>query len=141
MTKEELAKAYANEFNKEYQQIAYDAFLCGYGAKCDTIAPEGLEEAAQKVEDYYDVGEEHGYLCCHRGDIKNTFIAGAEWQMAKMMEGAMEGFIERDICGQLILGGIGEGVGEFMLLDSLAFPEIHVGEYYPVKIIIVKEDK
>lgn len=48
--------------------------------------PEGVEEAAQKVEDYYDVGEEHGYLCCHRGDIKNTFIAGAEWMKSKMLE-------------------------------------------------------
>lgn len=41
--------------------------------------PSNLDEAAQKVEDYYDVGEEHGYLCCHRGDIKDAFKAGAEW--------------------------------------------------------------
>ena len=39
--------------------------------------PSNLDEAAQKVEDYYDVGEEHGYLNCHRGDIKGTFKAGA----------------------------------------------------------------
>ena len=38
-----------------------------------------LDEAAEKVEDYYDVGEEHGYLYCHRGDIKDAFKAGAEW--------------------------------------------------------------
>lgn len=41
--------------------------------------PFNLDEAAQKVEDYYDVGEEHGYLYCHRGDIKDAFKAGAEW--------------------------------------------------------------
>ena len=41
--------------------------------------PSNLDEAAQKVEDYYDVGEEHGRLCCHRGDIKDAFKAGAEW--------------------------------------------------------------
>ena len=41
--------------------------------------PSNLDEAAQKVEDYYDVGEEHGYLYCHRGDIKDAFKAGAEW--------------------------------------------------------------
>lgn len=41
--------------------------------------PSDLDEAAQKVEDYYDVGEEHGYLCCHRGDIKDAFKACAEW--------------------------------------------------------------
>ena len=42
-----------------------------------------LDEAAQKVEDYYDVGDEHGYLYCHRGDIKDAFIAGAKWQYQK----------------------------------------------------------
>jgi hypothetical protein len=40
---------------------------------------KSLDEAAQKVEDYYDVGEEHRYLCCYRGDIKDAFKAGAEW--------------------------------------------------------------
>ena len=42
---------------------------------------EDLESYAQRVEDYYDVGEERGYLCTHRGDIKNAVIAGAEWAM------------------------------------------------------------
>ena len=42
-----------------------------------------LDEAAQKVEDYYDVGDEHGYLYCHRGDIKDAFIAGAKWKYQK----------------------------------------------------------
>lgn len=41
--------------------------------------PSNIDEAAQKVEDYYDVGEEHGYLHCHRGDIKGAFKTGAEW--------------------------------------------------------------
>ena len=41
--------------------------------------PSNMDEAMQKVEDYYDVGEERGYLCCHRGDIKDAFKAGAEW--------------------------------------------------------------
>jgi len=41
--------------------------------------PDNLDVAAQKVEDYYDVGEEHGYLYCHRGDIKDAFKAGVKW--------------------------------------------------------------
>ena len=41
--------------------------------------PDSIDEAAQEVEDYYDVGEERGYLYCHRGDIKDAFKAGAEW--------------------------------------------------------------
>ena len=57
----------------------------------DLSYTEGLKEAAEKCEAYYDVGEEHGYLCTHRGDIKDAFIAGAEWQKAKMMEEAVEG--------------------------------------------------
>ena len=42
--------------------------------------PKDLESYAQTVEDYYDVGEERGYLCTHRGDIRNAVIAGAKWQ-------------------------------------------------------------
>lgn len=53
--------------------------------KLQPSLPSNLDEAAQKVEDYYDVGEEHGYLCCHREDIKNAFKAGAEW-MAKQFQ-------------------------------------------------------
>lgn len=35
MTPEEMAKAYAEGFSsKEYREVAYDAFLCGYTAKC-----------------------------------------------------------------------------------------------------------
>ena len=44
-----------------------------------------LEEFAQKVEDCYDVGEEHGYLYCQRGDIKNAVITGAKWQKEQMI--------------------------------------------------------
>ena len=57
------------------------AFLIGLfkGQKLQPSLPSDLDEAAQKVEDYYDVGEEHGYLYCHRGDIKDAFKAGAEW--------------------------------------------------------------
>ena len=39
-----------------------------------------LEAYAQSVEDYYDVGEDRGYLCTHRGDVKDAVIAGARWQ-------------------------------------------------------------
>ena len=48
--------------------------------------PSDLDEAAQKVEDYYDVGEEHEYLYCHRGDIKDAFKAGAEWMAGQFQK-------------------------------------------------------
>ena len=41
--------------------------------------PKDLESYAQTIEDYYDVGEEKGYLYTHRGDIKNAVITGAKW--------------------------------------------------------------
>lgn len=62
----------------EYQ-IA-DAFKAGAEWREQQIPklPSNIDEAAQKVEDYYDVGEEHGYLNCHRGDIKGAVKFGAE---------------------------------------------------------------
>ena len=53
--------------------------------------PKDLESYAQKVEDYYDVGEEMGYLCVHRGEVKDAVIAGAKWQKEQMMKEAVEG--------------------------------------------------
>ena len=81
MTNEEAIKILQNIYFevpeiKEALQIAIDALS-------RPSLPSELDEAAQKVEDYYDVGEEHGYLCCHRGDIKNAFKAGAEWYNSK----------------------------------------------------------
>ena len=58
--------------------------------------PSNLDEAAQKVEDYYDVGDEHGYLCCHRGDIKDAFKAGAEWMAGQGY--VKEGIARPDDC-------------------------------------------
>lgn len=95
MTQEEMAKAYADGYNKEYQQIAYDAFLCGYGAKCDSAIQGGLKEAAA----------EYGFKqFCNRCEGKKwttsreDFIAGAEWMKAKMMEKAVEGIAHPDDC-------------------------------------------
>ena len=89
---------------------------------------EGLKEAAEKCEAYYDVGEEHGYLCTHRGDIKDAFIAGAEWQKAKMMEGAVEGEV------YLYNGYKREAIA--ILVD---IPKDKLGD--KVKVIFIKEDE
>ena len=84
MKKEELAEAYSKEYQtKEYRQIAYDAFLCGYGAKCDAELPEGLDEAAENYE------YEKGYIIYP--DIKEIFKAGVEWAFGQGE--TVEGFI------------------------------------------------
>ena len=46
--------------------------------------PSNLDEVAKRYESYYDVGEEHGYLYTHRGDIAEAFKDGAEWIYAQI---------------------------------------------------------
>lgn len=88
MTKEEAIKILRSD---ELRNLADYYSTTQLQDMIDTIVsapplPSNLDEAAQKVEDYYDVGEEHGYLCCHRGDIKAAFKAGAEWMAGKFQK-------------------------------------------------------
>lgn len=87
----------------------------------DTLEEEpdkSLEEAADKYE------YEKGHL--YHPSIKETFIAGAKWQKAKMMEDAVEGFIfqPEDSCPKMLVANYN---GELKHGDT-------------VRIIIVKED-
>lgn len=93
--------------------------------------PTNLDEMAQKVEDYYDVGEERGYLCCHRGDIKDAFIAGAEWQKEQMMKDA----VEADVNTYELTPG-GSAYVEFVVDMPVARFKFND----KVRIIIVKEE-
>lgn len=68
------------EFSKEIKDYIFR------NGESEKPVPKDLESYAQRVEDYYDVGEERGYLCTHRGDIKNAVIAGAYWQKEQMMQ-------------------------------------------------------
>lgn len=80
MTKEEIIKHLHKALNFVDITFPYRyVFVEAIEALSQSSLPSNLDEAAQKVEDYYDVGEEHGYLYCHRGDIKDVFKAGAEW--------------------------------------------------------------
>ena len=83
MTKEEMAKAYAEGFIKEYREIAYDAFLCGYDAKCPSEIPNDLEEAANNYLDGVYGKMPHSDL--HIA----IFIAGAKWDREQMMKEAI----------------------------------------------------
>lgn len=47
MTKEQMADAYAKGFNGKYREVAREAFLCGYGAKCDIPADVLLKKAKE----------------------------------------------------------------------------------------------
>lgn len=74
-----------------------ETFIAGakWGAEhCGSSeTPKDLESYAQKVEDYYDVGEERGYLCVHRGGVKEAVIAGAKWDREQGV--SMEGVASR----------------------------------------------
>ena len=43
-------------------------------------------EKAEEYEGNFDVGEEHGYLYTHRGDIKEAFLFGAEWKKKQIKD-------------------------------------------------------
>jgi len=103
MTKEEATKKLAdiifNAAKSGYMPYDTNDEMCAMNIAKEHIdefyisLPSNLDEAAQKVEDYYDVGEEHGYLYCHRGDIKDAFKAGAEWMagQGETVEGDVDG--------------------------------------------------
>ena len=73
---ERSESTYAQE---DLEDIARHFAQWGAEHRDSSEIPKDLESYAQRVEDYYDVGEERGYLCTHRGDIKNAVIAGAKW--------------------------------------------------------------
>lgn len=41
---------------------------------------EDLEAKAAQYESYFDVGEQHGYLCVNKGEMAEAFKDGARWQ-------------------------------------------------------------
>lgn len=79
MTKEEMAKAYAEGFeDKKYGEIAYTAFLCGFTAKCESSLPSDIDEAAEKTsQSAYSEPTADGFA--KRSFFKRGFKAGAEW--------------------------------------------------------------
>lgn len=64
----EMKGAYSNELYGEIMSLDLGDFSEG----------KELDIAANKYEGYYDVGEEHGYLHTHRGDISQAFKSGYE---------------------------------------------------------------
>ena len=106
MDKIEMAKAYSSDFDPQYREVAYDAFLCGYGAKCD--APSSKEpvclydgEAPSKQKcgdctiacsvrvkeepdkDLEEAAEEYATTHLRNNEFPtadSAFIAGAKWQ-------------------------------------------------------------
>lgn len=95
MTKEEMARAYADGYNKEYQQIAYDAFLCGY--RDGFIA--GAEWQKEKTAWVYLKEAKDAVIALEKekGEPLNprvAFVNGARWQKQQMLEEAVDGLVE-----------------------------------------------
>ena len=98
---------------EDYVKAFSKRLLDSIGRQCEPKVCEELGEYAQKVEDYYDVGEERGYLCVHRGDIKNAVITGAKWQKEQMMKDGLDAVksgqfdkIEKTIAGVFVKYGM-----------------------------------
>jgi hypothetical protein len=98
--------------------------------------PKGLEEIAEKVESYYDVGEEHGYLYCHRGDIKDAVMTGARWKEEEIVN---EGYAETQVVEDGRIDLEGEPLPCLNPIILLPYPKFKPGD--KVKIIIVKEEE
>ena len=93
---------------------------------CSSEIPKDLESYAQRVENYYDVGEDRGYLCTHRGDIKNAVLAGAKWQKEQMMD---EWLKDRDGC---FWDGVEEGkkaMREQMMKEAISWLKENANKY------------
>ncbi|MBP5722047.1 MAG: DUF551 domain-containing protein [Bacteroidales bacterium] len=77
------------------------------------IQQKRIEEAAENHEQCYNVGEEHGYLYTHKGDIKEAVIYGATFALQNQWISVEEGLPE---VNKLVFGcvndeGIPQAVG------------------------------
>lgn len=114
---------------EQFKEVA--GIFYGFGQQNNTLSEEpvsdchDLEEAAENSWVDYEYREDPRglYSSCYIDGFK----AGAEWQKAKMMEGAVEGEVVKDISNKLA------ATAKNINLDGLKFGD-------KVKIIIVKED-
>lgn len=60
------------------------------------ILQKRIEEAAENHEQCYNVGEEHGYLYTHKGDIKEAVIYGADFALQNQWISVVEALPEEN---------------------------------------------
>lgn len=97
--------------------------------------PEGLKEAAENYIAPIENDEGLDYINFNGRDIKDAFIAGAEWQKAKMMDDAVGIEVKEDAGGYPIIP-----------LDAIELydyendkPLAKAGD--KVKVIVIKESE
>ena len=98
-----MAKAYSSDFDSQYREVAYDAFLCGYGAKCDAPSSkehvcldDGVAPSKQKCGDCT--------IACGakvEDDRDVIFWKGMQHAIAGMKKDAVEGEVVKDINNKL----------------------------------------
>lgn len=126
----------------------YDAGYCnGVGEICEHLLSFIKSQPDEQVsEDLEKAAIEAFKQIVDNG--KNSFLeifkAGSNWRKEQMMKDAINGYIERDMGGQLIVGMPNHGyygaVDEFMLLNSHLFQDVKCGRKFNAKLIIIKED-
>lgn len=100
--------------------------------------PEGLDEAAGEYLDGHKPLSRYNW-----GDLMDAFKAGAEWDRAKMLEGAVEG----EICGRVydhINVRFADGICKYLEPKNISHIPADVSKFKvgdKVRIIIVKEDE
>lgn len=97
------------------------------------ILQQRIEEAAENHEQFYNVGEEHGYLYTHKGDIKEAVIYGATFALQNQwisVEEALPNY-EEDV---LVRNAIDDYFVTYRSEDSVDRDEYGFVNYHPVKI-------
>ena len=127
-----MAKAYSSGFDPQYREVAYDAFLCGYGAKCD--APSSKEHVCLD-----DGGAPNSQKCgdctiaCGakvEDDRDVIFWKGMQHAIAEMKEDAVNGIYTKSMDGKNVFVESGA-----LKIDPAS---VKVGD--SVKLIIIKDD-
>lgn len=92
------------------------------------ILQKRIEEAAENHEQCYNVGEEHGYLYTHKGDIKEAVIYGADFALQNQWISVEEALPEED--EQVI------AMSEFGDIERMKY---HNKAFYHLKGSIIKD--
>ena len=138
LTIEEEAKLYSfnieskifnslpQELQGEWRKEIESAYIIG--ASAFRVSSEDLEAKAAQYESYFDVGEQHGYLCVNKGEMAEAFKDGARWQKEQMLKNAEECDLYWD--------------GDFLAIE-LNMRVLGYSERDKVKIVIIpdKEEK
>lgn len=126
-----------NEIQRYIEKMGF-----GHGGWVDGLSDEHLKKLARHFANWR-LGQ---YMQRFAILKKKMEEASKKWVIVvsdgQLSKDALEGYIERDLGGQLVIGRSNAPSGdEFMLMPSTMFSDVKCGEKYQAKILIIKQDK